>query len=119
MKKSVFSRLGALALVLMLAVSTAAMPALADSLTGGGTAGDPYIVTDAQSLAELAQMVNDGKNADADVRLDADIVVDGSWEPLGKNSVFPFKGTFDGNGHSITVTVDNPGLSYFGFFGCL
>ena len=119
MKKSVFSKLVALSLVLMLAVSTAAMPALADSLTGGGTAGDPYIVTDAQSLAELAQMVNDGKNADADVRLDADVVVDGSWEPLGKNSVFPFKGTFDGNGHSITVTVDNPGLSYFGFFGCL
>lgn len=78
-----------------------------------------YSVSDADGLREIAEMINDGKNADATVVLENDITVDGSWTPLGKNAMFPFRGSFDGNGHSVTVTVDNPDLMYFGFFGCL
>ena len=38
---------------------------------------------------------------------------------MAQRLFFPFKGTFDGNGHTVTITVDTPKLSYFGFFGCL
>lgn len=86
---------------------------------GAGTEEDPYKITKASELLSLAALVNDGKSADCFVSLENDITIKGSWTPLGKNAAYPFKGSFDGNGHSVTVTVDNPNLSYFGFFGCL
>ncbi len=88
-------------------------------LQGAGTEEDPYRITKASELLSLAALVNDGKSSDSFVSLENDVIVKGSWTPLGKNSAYSFKGSFDGNGHSVTVTVDNPNLSYFGFFGCL
>ena len=67
----------------------------------------------------MAKLINDGKSADASVVLTQDIDIKGEWTPLGKNAAYPFKGSFDGGNHSVKVTVDNPNLSYFGFFGCL
>lgn len=88
-------------------------------ISGEGTAENPYTVSTAAELISLAALVNDGTAADAHVVLNKDITVKGSWTPMGKNAVYPFKGTFDGGNHSVTVTVDDPTLSYFGFFGCL
>ncbi|MDY6315125.1 MAG: S-layer homology domain-containing protein [Clostridia bacterium] len=89
------------------------------ALSGTGTEDDPYRITKASELLSLAALVNDGKSSDSFVNLENDVTVKGSWTPLGKNSAYAFKGSFEGNGHSVTVTVDNPNLSYFGFFGCL
>ena len=78
-----------------------------------------YHIKTAEELSALAEEINDGKNSDAAIELENDLVIPDSWTPLGKNSMFPFRGSFDGNGYSVTVTVDDPTLKYFGFFGCL
>lgn len=88
-------------------------------LNGTGTQEAPILISTALELRTLASKVNDGNLSDAYVELKNDITVPGSWTPLGKNAKFPFSGHFDGKGHSVTITVDNPSLSYFGFFGCL
>lgn len=88
-------------------------------LNGAGTQEAPILISTALELRTLASKVNDGELSDAYVELKNDITVPGSWTPLGKNAKFPFSGHFDGKGHSVTITVDNPSLSYFGFFGCL
>ena len=88
-------------------------------LNGAGTQEAPILISTALELRTLASKVNDGKLSDAYVELTDNITVSGSWTPLGKNAKFPFSGHFDGKGHSVTITVDDPGLSYFGFFGCL
>lgn len=88
-------------------------------LSGSGTEESPYVISKASELCSLAKMVNNGENSDCFVKLADDITVSGSWTPLGLNASAPFRGTFDGDGHTVTVTVDNPNLSYFGFFGCL
>lgn len=88
-------------------------------LKGTGTQNDPIQISTALELRTLASKVNDGKLSDAYVELTDNINVPGSWTPLGTNTTYAFSGHFDGQGHSVTITVDDPGLSYFGFFGCL
>ena len=87
--------------------------------SGTGTKEAPILIGTAAELRYFAEQVNDGELSDAYVELTDNITVSGSWTPLGKNTAFPFSGHFDGKGHSVTITVDDPGLSYFGFFGCL
>lgn len=87
--------------------------------SGDGTEESPILIGTAAELRYFAEQVNDGKLSDAYVELTDNITVPGSWTPLGKNTASPFSGHFDGKGHSVTITVDDPGLNYFGFFGCL
>lgn len=87
--------------------------------SGDGTEESPILIGTAAELRYFAEQVNDGKLSDAYVELTDNITVPGSWTPLGKNTAFPFSGHFDGKGHSVTITVDDPSLRYFGFFGCL
>lgn len=89
--------------------------------SGTGTKESPYLIGTAEELRWFAERVNalDTAAAKAYVKLTKNIEVPGSWTPLGKNAKFPFSGHFDGDGKSVTITVDNPGPSYFGFFGCL
>ena len=82
-------------------------------LKGTGTQEDPILISNALELRTLASKVNNGKLSDAYVKLEKDITVPGSWTPL------TFSGHFDGDGHSVTITVDDPSLRYFGFFGRL
>ena len=89
--------------------------------SGDGTEESPYLIGTAEELRWFAERVNalDTAAAKAYVKLTKNIEVPGSWTPLGKNASYAFSGHFDGDGHSVTITVDDPGLSYFGFFGCL
>ena len=85
---------------------------------GIGSPADPYQISTAAELYWFAQQVNGGKNTSNAV-LTADIVVnenllraDGTprhsgaqyilWKPIGSVSNYPFKGTFDGKGHTIS-----------------
>ncbi len=86
---------------------------------GSGSAENPYVIKKASELCTLSKHIANGEKSDSYIVLENDITVNDSWTPLGLNAAFPFKGTFDGCGYSVTVTVDNPKLSYFGFFGCL
>lgn len=83
--------------------------------SGDGTEESPYLIGTAEELRWFAERVNalDAAAAKAYVVLEDDIVIPGSWTPL------TFSGHFDGDGHSVMITVDDPSLRYFGFFGCL
>lgn len=91
--------------------------------TGSATASDPYRITTARQLAGLAQQVNDSVTYEGQFfRLEADIhltdtTVDKElrheWTPIGElrmtevgnlayvHDSLWFRGTFDGNGHTI------------------
>lgn len=83
--------------------------------SGDGTEESPYLIGTAEELRWFAERVNalDTAAAKAYVKLIDNITVPGSWTPL------TFSGHFDGDGHSVKITVDDPSLRYFGFFGCL
>lgn len=94
------------------------------TLSGSGTAGDPYVIDTAETLQGFAQLVNGGnsfENKFIELVDDIDLLKEGvcgknigSWTPIGKNK--EFKGTFDGKGHKILNlyindgTEDNAGL---------
>ncbi len=91
------------------------------ALTGSGTPAAPYLIQTANDLQVLKLQVNAGNatyNA-ATYKLMADITITADeWVPIGSTAK-PFKGTFDGNGHSIGGTMAATGDLYehFGFFG--
>ena len=60
----------------------------------GVSAADP---TPIASAADFAAMTADGS-----YKLTADIAIDASW---GADPVTPFAGTFDGNGHTVTISA--------------
>ena len=76
---------------------------------------EPYVLTDRQDLYGFAELVNDGIDFEGKkVTLGADIIVNTStveewtttapqytWDPIG-TADSPFKGTFDGNGYTIS-----------------
>ena len=106
---------------------------------GNGTENNPYIITTAAELAQLATYVNAGDTNynDKHYKLANDIDLsaygagfnDGKgWIPIGKYYAitveeYPFKGTFDGNNNKITglyindSTLSNTTIS-LGLFGC-
>ena len=75
----------------------------ASSITGSGTDGDPYIIGNADSWNEFAQLVNNGTNVfnSKFVKLNADISVSNM---VGVDDPISFQGTFDGDGHKLTFT---------------
>ena len=94
------------------------------TLSGSGTAGDPYVIDTAATLQGFAQLVNGGNSFEGkfiELTNDIDLLKEGvcgekigSWTPIGKDKAF--KGTFDGKGHKILNlyindgTEDNAGL---------
>lgn len=96
---------------------------------GSGTESDPYLIGNANDLIQLNKDLNlygtdtTGKH----YRLTADIDFknydtnnvdyDGNWESLGEFGM-PFRGTFDGNNHTISnINILAQARSYIGFFG--
>ena len=102
MKRKIQKLLGLLT-TLSITFSLFAVPVFAEANT--------YHIKTAEELASLAKEINNGNNSDAMIELENDLVIPDSWTPLGKNSMFPFRGSFDGKGYSVTVTVDDPSLS--------
>ncbi len=78
-----------------------------------------YMISTGNELAWFASAVNGGDYT-AEGRLTADIdLADYSWTPIGGSSLAKsFKGTFDGNGHTVKgLYIDNSSATYQGFFG--
>ena len=103
---------------------------------GDGSQGNPYIITTATQLAQLATYVNDGTtpyaNANVHYKLNNNIDLSNyqtgeGWTPIGWYRYpddYPFKGVFDGNGKKIigltintTTATDYSKLMYVGLFG--
>ncbi|WP_455639429.1 GLUG motif-containing protein [Parabacteroides sp.] len=97
---------------------------------------DNFEISTAAQLAGLAQLVNGGKNfSGKTIKLTDNIVLnnnvlsnDGNfknsdsglntWTPIGTSS-YQFKGTFDGDGHTVKGIYINGDASYLGLFGYL
>ena len=94
---------------------------------GDGSVGNPYIITTATELAQLATFVNTKTSpyADAGVcyKLNNDISLtgyqaDSGWIPIGARNTSTFTGIFDGNNKTITeLYINNTSLEYLGLFG--
>ena len=71
--------------------------------SGKGTQADPYVIETGAQLAYLARQVNSGKTyAATTFVLGADLNLNGkAWTPIGMYEK-PFKGNFDGKGHTIS-----------------
>ena len=117
-KKSFKSALTVLLSLMMILVM---FPANAFAMDGEGTKENPYEIATASDLYEFATKVNAGDNTACAV-LTADItLIDTNWTPIGNDSN-QYKGTFDGDGHTITglkVDIQSDNIIYAGLFGCL
>ena len=94
------------------------------SLNGSGTETDPWKISTAEDLMDLAAIVNGGEScAGKTVRLTKDVDLssvcggDVSWEPIGRAWDIPFDGVFDGDGHSLTGLFISGSSDYAGLFG--
>lgn len=97
---------------------------------GSGTEEDPYLISTADDLWELASLVNaddsqENPYVSACYQMTGDIDLGGTtqWVPIDS---FWFSGTFDGNGYTISglyIDYTDPlvgeNTSYFGLFGQL
>ena len=75
---------------------------------GEGTETSPYVINSLDDWAEFAYLVSSGSNdfSGKFIRLDADISVTtmaGAY--TSGTEQHPFSGTFDGNGHTLTINV--------------
>ncbi|SDX76109.1 Ig-like domain-containing protein [Halobellus clavatus] len=91
----------------------------ASSLSGSGTADDPYVINNSSQLQAMED------NLDAHYRLGSDIDASNTstwnggngFDPVG-NDTDRFIGSLDGNGHTITgLTIDRPNEEHVGLFG--
>lgn len=91
-----------------------------------GTASNPYLLSNASQLEELAEYVNDGNTYfnKANYKMTQNISLShvDSWTPIGAGLTTvgssPFSGTFDGNGKVIsglTITTGNDSQGFFGY----
>ncbi len=84
-----------------------------------------FTLNSASQLIGLRDLVNSGstfKNKTILLSEDIDVSSYNLIIPIGKNSTYPFQGTFNGGGHSITIKVNyNNSTSqsklYYGLFG--
>lgn len=91
---------------------------------GAGTKSNPYKITNASQLAQMANFLN---NSTVVFQLENDIdltdwIVENSasqgWLPVGTSSS-PFKGTFYGQNHTISGLVVNRTITHVGLWGYL
>ena len=116
-KKSFKSALTVLLSLMMILVM---FPANAFAMDGEGTKENPYEIAAAADLYEFAIKVNEGDNtACAVLTADITLLIDTNWTPIGNDSN-QYKGTFDGDGHTITglkVDIQSDNTIYAGLFG--
>ena len=129
-------------LVTMLLVIAILMPyggawAQTQPSKGDGKVDNPYIITKAEELAWFRDQVNSGNNkicakiADNVEVIDLkdfchasdaskNIIEEKSWMPIGNRNIIKFRGTFDGNGKTITnlyINASQTSQNNMGLFG--
>lgn len=114
MKKKRLHSLARAAMTLLL-VMFATIGARADegTLSGSGTAADPYLISSDADWETFVSYINDkgGQYRYSYYKLTADIHV---TSMVGKNDdTNAFKGIFDGNGHTMTLNLTTDGSSNF------
>ena len=103
---------------------------------GDGKVDNPYIITKAEELAWFRDQVNSGNNKICAKIADNVEVIDlkdfchasdasknieeKSWMPIGNRNIIKFRGTFDGNGKTITnlyINASQTSQNNMGLFG--
>jgi len=81
--------------------------------------GSAYEIDNMYKLHWFSCVVKDG-NVEANANLTADIEMESDnqygYTPIGTTE-HPYVGHFDGQGHSVTLRINNPGYDYQGLFG--
>jgi hypothetical protein len=105
-------------MILLTTLSLATGTAFAQSFGGGrGTASDPFLISSRAHLGELAMTVNGGTSYEGYYfKLTTDLT--GITTIIGKNEDYPFRGVFNGYGHTIELNI-NTAEDYAGVFGYL
>ena len=69
------------------------------------------------TLSLIRTIVNNGNSYEGKtIKLEADLDLGSNWIPIGTPE-HPFRGTLDGNGHSVHFTINQPDSNYRGLFG--
>ena len=106
---------------------------IAEAFAGGtGTAEDPYIIQTASQLAFFSKSISlgissyEGEYIKLESNIDLNDTSDlqnwstkapaNKWAPIG-NSLFTFKGSFDGGGYTVSGVYVNSTSDNLGFFG--
>ena len=81
----------------------------------------PIMIDSAEKLIEISTLIAEGDTdaASAYYKLACDIKIGGKqWIPIGISEATPFKGIFDGDGHTVKgFKIKAKGLTAAGFFG--
>ena len=90
----------------------------ADDIVEPAKVGDVYQIGSGAELAWFAQQVNDGRSSICAV-LTKDIDLgDEEWTPIGKNYSYAYKGTFDGQKHTVSgLKITGSASGNCGLFG--
>ncbi len=123
-------RLFSLLLVIALVLSLTPIPALAaaDFAGGSGTAGDPYIITTKEHLNNVRNYLSSHFKMNANISFtSADFSSGGAfynsgagWKPISNSTYYPFTGTFNGNGYTISglkINITSGSGTSLGLFG--
>ena len=112
--------------VLGSSLGTLTVRAAGGTLSGSGTVEDPYIIEDADNLWTFANMLRGSTSHLSDCAKIADGVTmidvsDEMWQGIPSNMTMPdgYRGTFDGNGATIKLTMAISGGYQVGFFNTL
>lgn len=82
-----------------------------------GTEENPYKINNLADLEAFRTKVNSGTTYEGlFLKLMNNIDCGSSWTPIGTSSNY-FKGTFDGNGKTITYVIPSTSSGYLGLFG--
>ena len=86
---------------------------------GSGSAEDPYRITNADQLRWFAAQVNDNSKSTICAQLTDDIDLESKeWTPIGKNYSYAYKGTFDGQKHTVSgLFISGSASQNCGLFG--
>lgn len=117
MKTDIMARRLALTLLALIMTTTMAWA----QFSGKGTPEDPYLINDSTDWAAFTQNINDGINADACYKLTNDIRLGTPNSPIntivGKDKDHKFKGTLDGDLHTLHINMFRRGANYAAIFG--
>lgn len=97
---------------------------LISSLSSAPTAGT-IVASTADDLGTLATWVNDGSTLEnVTIVLGSDVTISSDYSGIGyiliDNSMKPFSGTFDGQGHTVTIAITSEDTKQtLGLFGCI
>ena len=99
---------------------------------GEGTEESPYLIGTAEEMYRFAEIVNGGYSFDGEyVKLVADVTLNDisnvenwsteapekEWIPIGNDDIVAFRGTFDGDNHTIRGVYINSDKSFQALFG--